>query len=269
MQLVMDEELTTSAVLRAALVCGLALLWTGFFWFKPLSDLSFYQQVYSFIDDLILRAVGGRGRARWAIASYVFVLTPVVVLWLAGHPPKALGLGRMATHGWRIVALGFAIALPFLIVLGLSDEVQRYYASFHWANGWVDIVSSAFVVVVEHIFIEGLVLALALPSGGLHAIEEPTRRGPWAWLGFGLPPGQRGWLAWLGIPAGAWPALIGQALLFGLVHSGKASSEVLMAFPGGLGLGMLTYRIRSVWPGVLLHLGTSAIILLTAMAASG
>lgn len=42
-----------------------------------------------------------------------------------------------------------------------------------------------------------------------------------------------------------------------------------MAFPGGLGLGMLTYRICSVWPGVLLHLGTSAIILLTAMAASG
>ena len=31
----------------------------------------------------------------------------------------------------------------------------------------------------------------------------------------------------------------------------------------GLGLGMLTYRIRSFWPAVVLHLGTGAIILLT------
>jgi hypothetical protein len=147
-------------------------------------------------------------------------------------------------------------------------RVQRYYAGFVRRGGAPDVVASAFVVLVEHVYIEGLVLALALPSGGLHPIDEPPRQGKLAWLGFGLPPGERGLLAWLGIPAGAWPALIGQALLFGLVHAGKAVAELWTAFPGGLGLGVLTYRIRSVWPSVLLHLGTGAVILLVAALAS-
>jgi membrane protease YdiL (CAAX protease family) len=84
-----------------------------------------------------------------------------------------------------------------------------------------------------------------------------------AFLGFGLPPGARGFAAWVGIPALVWPALIAQALVFGLVHVGKTPEELLTAFPGGLGLGMLTWRMRSVWPSVLLHVGTGAIILVT------
>lgn len=264
-------------MLRAALVCGLALLWAGLFWFQPLSELWGYRQIYAGVDALVrgaLELLGFgvvRGRVRWAVISALLVALPVIALWIAGRPPRALGLGKLATHGWRIVAAGFVIGLPFLIYVGLSEEVQRYYASFVRRGGGPNVAASAFVVLVEHVYIEGLVLALALPSGGLHPLDpedDPPRQGRLAWLGFGLPGGQRGLLAWLGVPAGAWPALIGQALLFGLVHAGKASAEFWTAFPGGLGLGVLTYRIRSVWPSVLLHLGTGAVILLVAALAA-
>ena len=203
----LDARLDGRAVLRAALVCGVALVYTGLFWFQPLSELAGFRHIYAFMDQLVadaLTALGYpavRGRVRWAFSSAIFVLVPLVALWIAGRPPTALGLGRMARQGWRIVALGFALALPFLFYLGLSAEMQRYYASFVRAGGGPDVLASAFVVLVEHLFIEGLVLALALPSGGLHAFDEPPRAGKLAcsalacrpasaasWPGSGSPP---------------------------------------------------------------------------------
>jgi membrane protease YdiL (CAAX protease family) len=63
------------------------------------------------------------------------------------------------------------------------------------------------------------------------------------------------------------PCLVLEALIFGAVHAGKEWGELVTAFPGGLGLGMLTYRIRSFWPSVALHLGTGAMILATMLLA--
>jgi hypothetical protein len=186
-------------------------------------------------------------------------------------PPRALGMGRMAQHGWRIVAVGFVIALPVLVWVGLQPGIYRYYAKMFTADGYSPLLANAVVIVVEHAFIEGLLLALALPRGWRFEElgAEPARRGRLAWLGFGNTEGGRGLLDWIGIPPVVLPALVGQALVFGLVHAGKEVSELVTAFPGGFGLGLLTYRIRSVWPSVLLHLGTGAIILGTTWLAHG
>jgi membrane protease YdiL (CAAX protease family) len=89
-----------------------------------------------------------------------------------------------------------------------------------------------------------------------------------AFVGLGNTVGGKGISDWFGIPTWAWPALIGQALIFGLIHWGKHPAEILSAFPGGLGLGMLTYRIRSVWATILLHIGTGAIVVGVAFMAS-
>ena len=66
-----------------------------------------------------------------------------------------------------------------------------------------------------------------------------------------------------GITAESMQAIVIGVEAFGAVHVGKEWGELVTAFPGGLGLGMLTYRIRSFWPSAVLHLGTGAIILLT------
>jgi membrane protease YdiL (CAAX protease family) len=65
------------------------------------------------------------------------------------------------------------------------------------------------------------------------------------------------------VPAAAWPAIVGQGLVFGCIHFTKAPSELLSAFPGGVSVGWLTVRTGSIWPAAALHLGTGAVVLAT------
>ncbi len=257
---------TSRIVTRAFVACALGALWVSLFWVQPARYWPVWEDIYRGSDRLIYDVLGLKGHWRWVLKSYLFVLVPIGLVWLLGVKPRALGMGRMAQHGWRIVATGFVIALPALVWLGMRPGIYKYYAKMFTADGWQPILANAVVIVVEHAFIEGLLLALALPVGWRfeELPDEPPRRGPLAWLGFGNTEGGRGFLDWVGIPREVLPALVGQALVFGLVHAGKEFGELITAFPGGFGLGLLTYRIRSVWPSVLLHLGTGMIILLTA-----
>ena len=94
-------------------------------------------------------------------------------------------------------------------------------------------------------FLQGVLILIA--GGSAVSAQNPLV----AWLGNARP---------LGVPAGVWPALVFSAVLFGLVHAGKASAEIAAAFPGGLGLALLTYRVRAVWPAVLLHASSGVVI---------
>lgn len=58
-----------------------------------------------------------------------------------------------------------------------------------------------------------------------------------------------------------FPAIVAQAGIFTAIHATKHPAELVASFPGALGLGMLTYRARSAWPGFVLHLATSATFL--------
>jgi membrane protease YdiL (CAAX protease family) len=62
---------------------------------------------------------------------------------------------------------------------------------------------------------------------------------------------------WLGLPEGCLWAMTLQALLFGLVHFGKAPAELLMSFPGGLALAYVAYRCNSFLVPMLLHAATA------------
>jgi len=257
------------AILRATIVCGLGFMWTWLFWFQPARSFPVIKHAI-FAVDQVFNLVPIRGSFAWAFKSYVLVLVPIAVILAIVRRPTALGFGSVARYGWRIIVLGFAIALPFLIWLGLRPGMHTHYAHMFKDGGWKPLLANALVIVVEHAWIEGVILALALPGKGFassSATSDPPRRGALAFLGFGfpadLPDDQRSLWQWLGVPAIVMPCLVLQALTFGAVHAGKEWGELVTAFPGGLGLGMLTYRIRSFWPAVVLHLGTGAIILLT------
>ena len=257
------------AILRASIVCGLGFLWTWLFWFKPARSIPVIQDAVFAVDDLF-GLVPIRGSLAGAFKSCVLVLVPVAVILAIVRRPTALGLGGAARYGWRIIALAFAIALPFCIWLGMRPGMHTNYAVIFGDRGWKALLANALVIVAEHAWIEGVILALALPGGGFaspSATGDPPRRGALAFFGFGFPADLRHdqcslW-QWLGMPAIVMPSLVLQALTFGAVHVGKEWGEIVTAFPGGLGLGMLTYRIRSFWPSVILHLGTGAMILLT------
>lgn len=252
--------------LRAGAATAFGLLYTSLFWIQPLRKTTPWKEWYRFVDRSLYDVLGFGGAWRWAVKSYLMVGLAILLLWALGKKPKALGMGRMAQQGWRIIALAMALAFPVEVWLGMRPTIHRYYASMFSASGWEPVLANALVIAVEHALIEGVILALALPPGWSFEElgDDPPRRGRLAWLGFGLPEGERGFFAWIGVPAVVFPALIGQAVVFGVVHSGKEVAEFWTAWPGGLGLGLLTYRIRSVWPSVLLHLGTGAVILTTA-----
>lgn len=263
----MDPTTTTTPwgriFARAFIVNALGFLWVTFFWFRPARQWPFWQDVYRFTDRGIAQLTGLPNDFNWAIKSWLFVLVPVLVILCFGKRPTALGMGRMARYGWRILLVSFVIALPFLVWLGLREGMHKYYAGMFRPGGWRAVTANALVIVVEHVWIEGVILALALPGGGFGHDDDPPRSGRFAFLGFGQPPGGTTLWTWLGVPPAVLPALAFQALVFGAVHSGKDMGELVTSFPGGFGLGLLTYRIRSVWPSVLLHLGTGAVVLLT------
>jgi hypothetical protein len=248
-------------ILRATVVCTLGFIWTWLFWFSPAANLPGVHQVSGAVDRAMRWLTGLDGSLLWAAKSYFYVLTPVLVLILLGKRPTALGMGQVARYGWRIILLSLVVALPVLVLLGLRPGMHAYYANMFKPGAWRILLANSLVIAVEHAWIEGVVLALALPGGGFSHAEDPPRTGRLAFLGFGQPPGGTTIFTWLGIPPKVFPALVGQALIFGAVHAGKDVGELISAFPGGLGLGMVTYRIRSVWPSVALHLGTGAIIL--------
>ena len=250
------------ALLRAGVVTLFGLFWVSLFWLQPARQWPLWGDVWLFFDRLFLDLFSLTGRGRWVVKSALFVTVPLLLLWGLGKPPRALGFGKMADKGWRIIAVGFLVSLPVLLWLGFQPGMQSYYRSMFSLGAWDLYLSSSVVIFFEHVFIEGIILALALPGGSFEAHgEEPPRQGPLAFLGFGFTPGPKTLGNWLGVPLWVWPALIGQALVFGVVHFGKEVSELISAFPGGLGLGLLTWRIRTVWPSVILHLGTGAIIL--------
>ena len=251
---------------RAALVCALGFLWLTLFWFEPARTWPLRSAIDRAAYRLLEQRLGLDAAFAWTIRSWFFVLVPVAVLRLTGRTLAPLGLGRMATTGWRIVSAGFVAALPALVWLGLRPGIQLYYRALFEPGGWKLFVAYLLVIVVEHVWVAGVVLALALPDGRLpeHLIDPP-RRGMLQAFGFGTPVGgPKGVSAWLGISPDAWPAIVGQALVFGAIHMGKDPGELATSFPGGLAIGIITYRVGSIWPTVALHAGTSAVVVLTA-----
>ncbi len=177
------------AILRATIVCGLGFMWTWLFWFQPARSFPVIEHAI-FAVDHVFNLVPIRGSFAWAFKSYVLVLVPIAVILAIVRRPTALGLGGVARYGWRIIVLGFAIALPFCIWLGLRPGMHTYYALMFKDGGWKLLLANALVIVVEHAWIEGVILALALPGGGFassSADSDLARLGALAFLGVGFP----------------------------------------------------------------------------------
>jgi membrane protease YdiL (CAAX protease family) len=67
-------------------------------------------------------------------------------------------------------------------------------------------------------------------------------------------------LGWSAKVVGVWPAVVGQAVVFGLAHSGSDVASnglplVLALGTGGLIAGIITVRTRSILLPVALHIG--------------
>lgn len=265
-----SSPFNTRIILRALIVLGICALWVSLTWVKPPFHSGIWKICFKALNGLIHDVMAIKGIYRWAARSAFSALVPIALLWVI-RPPWTLGMGKPRAEGWRMAALGWLIAAPVLIWLGTRTGVQHYYDDLFKPGGMMRLPAYAISILVEHMFIQGVVLGLALPSLGelrsrdwfSRADHDPTRRGPLAWFGLGLPWGERGISAWLGVPKAAWPAILASSLIFSQVHVGKDIGELISAVPGGIALAILTLRAGSVWPGVILHFCTALLALAT------
>ena len=65
-----------------------------------------------------------------------------------------------------------------------------------------------------------------------------------------------------------WPAVIVQAIAFGMMHYGNPMPELIVSFPTGIILGMLALRARSFFPCFVLHWASAVSFDLLVMSAT-
>jgi hypothetical protein len=224
----------------------------------------------------VFTAVGaGNAATELKFAAYLLV-TAGALPWLAAW---ALGRGRPGDIGtrWpnryapRIIAIAYLVSLPFVYWMTQSESMAGRYLE-HWrrCGPVIFLVSYLVNMVTEHFLLHGVVLGLcrremrwpAAPPVRSHTAPggDPLSR-LLRWIGMAQPTEDSRWTSrarqWLGLPEGCVAAMITSAVLFGLVHLGKDTRELMLSFPGGLAQAYVAYRTNSWLTPFVLHLATA------------
>ncbi len=165
--------------------------------------------------------------AFWAIvviSAYVVPALVVVKLVFREHlRDYGLRVRGIVPH-LRTYASLYAIVAPFLVLASFSASFQEKYPFFHPAAG--------------------------------HSLW-PAMYAWWLlyWLQFcALEFFFRGFLLHGIAPRLGWAAIFAMALPYNMLHYGKPMPEALAAIVGGIVLGSLSLKTRSVWWGAALHI---------------
>lgn len=193
--------------------------------------------------------------------------------------PSSLGCRRPNRFGWRLLLLGFILAMPFLFFMARGGGMQASYLPAMTRAGTTAFIGYYAVnMLTEHFFFHGVLLAALRPTGRWPAAEpsesesENDITGSWPrlrrWLGIGLRHGEQGEnaiTAWLGLAPGCGFAIFASASLFALVHVGKDWREAVLSFPGGVAIAYVAYRSDSWLIPFLLHSLTAGTTLVLMM----
>jgi hypothetical protein len=246
---------------RAVVVGVLGFAWTTLALFAPARHWPITGPINAWMQGFFV----GTGLPRmlaWGVrAALLTAVSYALLRWIVKRP-FALTSWHLPHDMRRLLWLSLAVAFPMQILLGLNGAVQAYYASLFAPGGVWRILANVIGIASEHVWVEGVVLGLALVPAAMPT--EVVRTGRLARFGVGFPAdGPRTIESWFGIPRAAWPALCAQASVYCLVHFTKAPAELLTSAPAGFAVGWLSLRTRSFWPAAILHLATGAVVLAT------
>lgn len=165
----------------------------------------------------------------WRVAEAIVVLATLGVLASTLKASRSsLGLRRPSRSIVRWSVLGFVVVGPLALLLG-PVLARPFFGDISYDVAVVGAIAPA--------------LVFAVANG---AMEELAYRGSL--------------LGWSAKVIGVWPAVVGQAVVFGLAHSG--SDVVGNGLPlmvalgvGGLIAGIITVRTRSILLPMAIHIG--------------
>ena len=157
----------------------------------------------------------------WAGSSLaIYVLVPVVYARIAGQSVRSYGLSvRFVRSEAALIAL---IAPVALVIVWLASADQRFLDTypFYGGDGWSLVVFEAAygaTFVALEFFFRGFLVFAGQPVLGVHAVPV-------------------------------------MAFAYCLLHLGKPMPEAVSSLIGGLILGYLALRLRSILAGVVAHL---------------
>jgi membrane protease YdiL (CAAX protease family) len=169
----------------------------------------------------------------WAgtqIVSYLIV--PLIVVRCIGMKPIDIGWKFRGTSShWKYYAILLVIAVPFVVVASTTTEFQESYPLFEEFRGqegaWSDLRIWWIFYVLQFVAVETFF---------------------------------RGFLV-LGLAKRFGQASIFIATIpYLMIHFSKPPVEALAAIIGGIVMGYLAYRTKSVWWGIALHVSVAALM---------
>jgi len=169
----------------------------------------------------------------WAgtqIVSYLIV--PMIVVRFIGMKPIDIGWKFRGTSShWKYYAILLVIAVPFVVVASTTGEFQERYPLLEIGRGLPDVWADLRIwwifyvlqfVAVETFFRGFLVLGLAKRFGQA--------------------------------------SIFIATIPYLMIHFSKPPVEALAAIIGGIVMGYLAYRTKSVWWGIALHVSVAALM---------
>jgi membrane protease YdiL (CAAX protease family) len=165
--------------------------------------------------------------AAWALVWVAaYVIGPVLVIrYVLRRPLRDLGLRfRGAFSHWPMYALLYSIALPVIVVASFGAAFQAKYPFYDvgahesfWPHLYVWWFLYAAQFVALEFFFRGFLLHGLVPRLG-------------------------------------WVSIFVMAVPYNMLHYGKPMPEALVAIVGGVILGSLSLKTRSIWWGASLHI---------------
>ena len=197
---------------------------------------------------------------------FAFVIPWITMLVIGRGRPAALGCRLPNRLGWRLLAISYVCAAPFLVWMVRSPQFAAQYMQ-QLRSGAADFIGFYAVnMFAEHFLFQGVLLAALRRCGKwpkpipLHRTEGRGLTRALQWMGMAAPTGNaRGFhrvRQWLGLAEGCVFAILLAGPLFGAVHVGKDPRELLLSIPGGIVLGYIAYRANTWLVPLVLHLAT-------------
>ncbi|MCG8424676.1 MAG: CPBP family intramembrane metalloprotease [Proteobacteria bacterium] len=189
-------------------------------------DRGVYREVFPYDrDDPYWTLKGFAWWSGWRFFGYVII--PMVAIWLMpGERVRDYYLsGREFWRHFRIYLLLFVLVFPVVVIAAQNESFYRTYPFYKWSN------RSSFDF---------------LAWQGLYALQFLSLE--FFFRGFML----RG----LGRAMGS-KAIFVMIVPYCMIHFGKPLAETLGAIFAGIILGTLAMRTRSMWGGVVIHIGVA------------
>jgi len=245
--------------------------------------------VVAHLRGFVYRAIDGTVGAIGLELSYLgqngvyLLVMGAVVPWavmvvLGRGRARELGFRMPNGIGWRVVLVGYVVALPFQFwMAGDALLAAGYLSQFREAGATTFAGYYLVNMASEHFLLQGVLLA-AFRSGlrwpepaGVAEMSGGRIRRVFRWLGLAQPTdgaiGLRKVTRWIGLQGGCVFAIVMSGLLFGAVHLGKAPREAVLSVPGGFAIAYVAYRTNSWLTPFALHVvtaGTAFLLMLRA-----